>query len=312
MLDQDQRDRRDRAPAAARSASRARRARGRRRARRASSAAARPRAPCRPRAGAARRARARRPASSSLSPRPTAAAIARPRSRSSASRRSLEQPEVPRRGRRARPGRGCRRRSARRTGATSGTCARARSRARLRAGSAVTSSPNSSTVPAVGGNSPEIRLNSVVLPAPLGPRIARRSPGRTSRSTPDTAIDAAEAPADPPQAEDRRGAVSGCRGELPSSYWPNETSSALPTHGGASPFSHFGLLRSGAGVSGEKKPPKVWSTSGIRRNVCDVRHAVAGLVGDDLLHEHVRDRLAVVVERDVAPRRLVTRQRRRR
>jgi hypothetical protein len=32
-------------------------------------------------------------------------------------------------------------------------------------------------------------------------------------------------------------------------------------------FSHFGLLRSGAGVSALKNPPKVWSTSGIRRNV---------------------------------------------
>src|SRR6185295_2791434 len=30
-------------------------------------------------------------------------------------------------------------------------------------------------------------LNSVVLPAPLGPRIARRSPGATSRSTSRTA-----------------------------------------------------------------------------------------------------------------------------
>ncbi len=60
-------------------------------------------------------------------------------------------------------------------------------RARLRAGSAVTSSPNSSTLPVDGGNSPEIRLNSVVLPAPFGPRMARRSPGRTSRSTSDTA-----------------------------------------------------------------------------------------------------------------------------
>src|SRR5262245_17328832 len=41
--------------------------------------------------------------------------------------------------------------------------------------------------PDVGGNAPEIRLNRVVLPAPLGPRMARRSPGRTSRSTSRTA-----------------------------------------------------------------------------------------------------------------------------
>src|SRR5690242_11094143 len=31
--------------------------------------------------------------------------------------------------------------------------------------------------------SPAITLNSVVLPAPFGPRIPRRSPGATSRST---------------------------------------------------------------------------------------------------------------------------------
>src|SRR5581483_297772 len=55
--------------------------------------------------------------------------------------------------------------------------------ARLRAGRKVTSCPNSSIVPELGGKSPAITLNSVVLPAPFGPRIARRSPGTTSRST---------------------------------------------------------------------------------------------------------------------------------
>src|SRR5947209_11760807 len=59
--------------------------------------------------------------------------------------------------------------------------------ARLRAGMPVTSSPNSSILPDVGGKSPEMTLNSVVLPAPFGPRIARRSPGTTSRSTSRTA-----------------------------------------------------------------------------------------------------------------------------
>ena len=51
----------------------------------------------------------------------------------------------------------------------------------------VTSRPNNSIDPDVGGNSPEITLNSVVLPAPLGPRMARRSPGAISRSTSRTA-----------------------------------------------------------------------------------------------------------------------------
>src|SRR5207249_998990 len=43
-------------------------------------------------------------------------------------------------------------------------------------------SPNS-TLPAEGGNSPLMMLNSVVLPAPFGPMIARRSPGSTENVT---------------------------------------------------------------------------------------------------------------------------------
>src|SRR5258705_9277995 len=41
--------------------------------------------------------------------------------------------------------------------------------------------------PSVGRVSPLIRLNKVVLPAPLGPMSARRSPGPTVRLTPSTA-----------------------------------------------------------------------------------------------------------------------------
>ncbi|MCY1369751.1 hypothetical protein D9M69_568050 [compost metagenome] len=40
------------------------------------------------------------------------------------------------------------------------------------------------TSPLLGSKRPEIRLNSVDLPAPLGPMMATRSPGRTARSTP--------------------------------------------------------------------------------------------------------------------------------
>ena len=77
--------------------------------------------------------------------------------------------------------------------------------------------------------------------------------------------DAAEAPVDPPQAEDRLGALSGwCGGR---GHFPKETSSALPTQGGGVFLTHFGLLRSGAGVLLLKNPPNVWSTSGMRRNV---------------------------------------------
>src|SRR3954469_22847279 len=56
------------------------------------------------------------------------------------------------------------------------------------AGMAPTSSPRNSIVPDVAGRSPAITLNRVVLPAPFGPRIARRAPGATSRSTSRTAV----------------------------------------------------------------------------------------------------------------------------
>ena len=48
-------------------------------------------------------------------------------------------------------------------------------------GSWVMSSPKNWTRPAVGGKSPVMALNKVVLPAPLAPRIARRSPAGTAK-----------------------------------------------------------------------------------------------------------------------------------
>ncbi len=52
-------------------------------------------------------------------------------------------------------------------------------------------------------------LKSVVLPAPFGPRIARRSPGGDVEVDLADRVEAAETPADPPQAEGRHG-VFGC------------------------------------------------------------------------------------------------------
>src|ERR687896_1905670 len=49
------------------------------------------------------------------------------------------------------------------------------------------SSPRMTIWPPEGLKSPAIRLKSVVFPAPFGPRIARRSPPTTSRSTSRTA-----------------------------------------------------------------------------------------------------------------------------
>ena len=48
----------------------------------------------------------------------------------------------------------------------------------------VMSASNSDMEPASARRSPVTRLNSVVLPAPFGPMIRRRSPGATSRETP--------------------------------------------------------------------------------------------------------------------------------
>src|ERR1043166_1597614 len=53
------------------------------------------------------------------------------------------------------------------------------------------SSPKKRMVPEEGGKSPVTQLNSVVLPAPLEPSTARRSPGRTVIVT---SVSAASAP----------------------------------------------------------------------------------------------------------------------
>src|SRR4030088_3651862 len=62
---------------------------------------------------------------------------------------------------------------------------------RSNGGKLVTSSPKKRMVPEVGGKSPVMQLNTVVLPAPLEPSTARRSPGRTVSVT---SVSAANAP----------------------------------------------------------------------------------------------------------------------
>ena len=54
---------------------------------------------------------------------------------------------------------------------------------RSAAGSAVTSSPSNMIEPCVGGSTPAIRLNSVDLPAPLGPISPTISPRPTEIET---------------------------------------------------------------------------------------------------------------------------------
>ena len=64
-------------------------------------------------------------------------------------------------------------------------------------------------MPELGGTSPEMTLNSVVLPAPFGPEDGAPLAVRDVEVDVAHGVEAAEAPADPPQAEDRLG-VFGC------------------------------------------------------------------------------------------------------
>src|SRR5947207_2067937 len=66
-------------------------------------------------------------------------------------------------------------------------------RARRWGGSRVISTSSNRMVPAVGASAPEIALNRVVLPAPFGPMMARRSPDLTESVTPSTARNASNA-----------------------------------------------------------------------------------------------------------------------
>ncbi len=138
--------------------------------------------------------------------------------------------------------------------------------ARFRDGMRVTSWPNSSTVPDVAGKSPAITLNSVVLPAPFGPRIARRSPVHDVEIDIAHSVKAAEAPADPPQAEGRRGAFGVTRRTRclcrHLTILPLTTGFSLPVQGSA-PTLQVGNERPGGGVDGLNVPPNVWSTFGM-------------------------------------------------
>ena len=131
---------------------------------------------------------------------------------------------------------------------------------RMRAGRFVTSVPMTSIVPLVGqevtGDQVEQR------------RLARavRAQDRAALAVRDVEIDVAhglhpaEAPADPPQAEDRAGAFGG-DGSRRLSQRVTVTRRLdlrdLPGHG---PFTHAGTVSPGGGFDGEKTPPKLCGT----------------------------------------------------
>ena len=72
------------------------------------------------------------------------------------------------------------------------------------------SSPKKRTRPAVGGKSPVTALKSVVLPAPLAPRMARRSPAATESETPSIARSAPNVRVTPSSTRASSDARSGC------------------------------------------------------------------------------------------------------
>src|SRR5947208_3689299 len=76
------------------------------------------------------------------------------------------------------------------------------------------SSPKKRIVPDDGGKSPVTQLNSVVLPAPLEPSTARRSPGRTvmvtsvsAASAPNSRVTPRSSSAAPAATDEKRGAA---------------------------------------------------------------------------------------------------------
>src|SRR5436190_19826913 len=76
------------------------------------------------------------------------------------------------------------------------------------------SSPKKRMVPEEGGKSPVTQLNSVVLPAPLEPSTARRSPGRTvmvtsvsAASAPNSRVTPRSSSAAPAATDEKRGAA---------------------------------------------------------------------------------------------------------
>src|SRR5688500_10661637 len=173
-------------------------------------------------------------------------------------------------------------------------------RARSRAGVAVMSALNSSTVPDVGGCSPEIRLNSVVLPAPFGPRIARRSPGRISRST---SLTAWTPPKRRPTPRKRRiGAAASVVWATSATWAPSGSADFL---GVAHPLGLTSLhaLRVLAvrrrGVRAEQATELLVCVRDHPDRL-GVRDLVPVEVRHDPLHVVVADCAAVLVERDVA------------
>ena len=166
------------------------------------------------------------------------------------------------------------------------------------------SSPKKRTRPAVAGKSPVMTLNSVVLPAPLAPITARRSPAATENETSSIARSAPNVRRDALELEGVTRSKRRCGrrklGRPRPCAMPGgiESATAPPLLTGSS------ARRASRGPSCRTPP---WTGSAAGRLGHGLDHLVVeGAVGA-LRHfgdEGRADRLTVLVERDLAGRRL--------
>src|SRR5690242_7002501 len=145
--------------------------------------------------------------------------------------------------------------------------------------------------------SPEITLNSVVFPAPFGPRIARRSPCATSRSTSRTA---SRPPNRRPTPRKRR---IGPPGSVVTSSTRLPGADDLDRRGLAEPRQVALLAARGVAARGRRRGAERAAERLVdARDLVDRLDGQLAVVHVQLLVEHRDDRLTVVVELDLAVR----------
>src|SRR5262245_8526816 len=162
-------------------------------------------------------------------------------------------------------------------------------------GNAVTSSPKKRTRPAVGGKSPVTALKSVVLPAPFAPISARRSPAATESETSSIALSAPNVRVTPSSTRASPVVSVSVTGGPSRPVRPSRASRPSRTVG------H--VARAEADLV-EVRLAHAEALIDARHHLDDlVEEGAVGALGD-LGDERRADRLAVLVERHLARRRL--------
>ena len=162
---------------------------------------------------------------------------------------------------RARRDTGCPRPTARGRGVTSGTCRDIPSLALVRAGANVVSLPEELDRPRGRLDVTRDHVEQRRLARAVRPEDGAALAVRDVEIDVAHGVEAAEPPADPPQAEDRLGRLGWCCRGHPC-YGMTFGCCVLPTHG-SERFTQGGKVRPGGGVLLENVPPNVWSTFGM-------------------------------------------------